>query len=251
MPIDPQIEILPRQLAAEGGPAPESRTVAENRAAGRAFAAPASAAEPVADVLDTTVPAGDREIPIRIYRPGTGRRTAARDALLPRRRMGLRRPGHPGPHRLHRRRPLRRDRGFRRLPVGARAPLPGRHRRRVRRPDLGRGQRRRLRRRRRTHRRVRRKRRRQPRRDSRTGSPTPRGTAHHAPGARLPGPRPIRRQPLDVRVHDRTDPLPFLPRMVLGVLPRQPGPGCRPAGLSRAIRRTGRTPTRRHRHCRA
>ncbi|WP_329448840.1 alpha/beta hydrolase (plasmid) [Streptomyces sp. NBC_01426] len=71
MPIDPQIEILLRQLAAEGGPAPESRTVAENRAAGRAFAALAGAAEPVADVLDTTVPAGDREIPIRIYRPVT------------------------------------------------------------------------------------------------------------------------------------------------------------------------------------
>ncbi|MFJ5812040.1 alpha/beta hydrolase [Streptomyces sp. NPDC093093] len=71
MPIDPQIEILLRQLAAEGGPAPESRTVAENRAAGRAFAALAGAAEPVAEVLDTTVPAGDREIPIRIYRPVT------------------------------------------------------------------------------------------------------------------------------------------------------------------------------------
>ncbi|MER5774131.1 alpha/beta hydrolase [Streptomyces sp. NPDC002039] len=71
MPIDPQIEILLRQLAAEGGPAPESRTVAENRAAGRAFAALAGATEPLADVLDTTATAGDREIPIRIYRPVT------------------------------------------------------------------------------------------------------------------------------------------------------------------------------------
>ncbi|MFD9537879.1 alpha/beta hydrolase [Streptomyces sp. NPDC060010] len=71
MPIDPQIEILLRQLAAEGGPAPESRTVAENRAAGRALATLAGAAEPVADVLDTTAPAGDLEIPVRIYRPVT------------------------------------------------------------------------------------------------------------------------------------------------------------------------------------
>ncbi|MFE2527388.1 alpha/beta hydrolase [Streptomyces sp. NPDC059382] len=71
MPIDPQIEILLRQLAAEAGPAPESRTVAENRAAGRAFATLAGASEPLADVLDSTATANDREVPIRIYRPVT------------------------------------------------------------------------------------------------------------------------------------------------------------------------------------
>ncbi|WP_199443012.1 alpha/beta hydrolase [Umezawaea beigongshangensis] len=73
MPLDPQIEILLEQLAARGGPAPESRTVAENRAAGRAFAALAGDPEPVADVRDTTITAVDdgRSIPVRVYRPAT------------------------------------------------------------------------------------------------------------------------------------------------------------------------------------
>lgn len=71
MSLDPQIEILLKQLAAEDGPAPESRTVAENRAAGRAFATLAGAPEPVADVRDTTAAADGRDIPVRIYRPVT------------------------------------------------------------------------------------------------------------------------------------------------------------------------------------
>lgn len=76
MSLDPQIEILLKQLAAEDGPAPESRTVAENRAAGRAFAALAAAPEPVADVRNTTTTttaaaADGHDIPVRIYRPVT------------------------------------------------------------------------------------------------------------------------------------------------------------------------------------
>ncbi|MFI2189111.1 alpha/beta hydrolase [Streptomyces sioyaensis] len=71
MSLDPQIEILLKQLAAEDGPAPESRTVAENRAAGRAFAALAAAPEPVADVRNTTTAAAGHDIPVRIYRPVT------------------------------------------------------------------------------------------------------------------------------------------------------------------------------------
>ncbi|MEV0119788.1 alpha/beta hydrolase [Streptomyces sp. NPDC050844] len=71
MPLDPQIEILLKQLAADDGPAPESRTVAENRAAGRAFAALAAAPEPVADVRNTTAAADGHDIPVRIYRPVT------------------------------------------------------------------------------------------------------------------------------------------------------------------------------------
>ncbi|NUK21241.1 alpha/beta hydrolase [Streptomyces lunaelactis] len=73
MSLDPQIEILLKQLAAEDGPAPESRTVAENRAAGRAFAALAAAPEPVADVRNTTTTAAadGHDIPVRIYRPVT------------------------------------------------------------------------------------------------------------------------------------------------------------------------------------
>ncbi|MDI5966435.1 alpha/beta hydrolase [Streptantibioticus silvisoli] len=72
MPLDPQIEILLQQLAAEAGPAPESRTVAENRAFGRAFTALAGVPEPIADVRDTAAAAGDRDIPLRVYRPVTG-----------------------------------------------------------------------------------------------------------------------------------------------------------------------------------
>lgn len=72
MSLDPQIEILLKQLAAEAGPAPESRTVAENRAAGRAFAALAGDPEPVAGVHDTVIATDGRDIPVRIYRPATG-----------------------------------------------------------------------------------------------------------------------------------------------------------------------------------
>lgn len=71
MPLDPQIEILLKQWAAEDGPAPDSRTVADNRAAGRAFATLAGDPEPVADVRDTTAAADDRDIPVRIYRSVT------------------------------------------------------------------------------------------------------------------------------------------------------------------------------------
>jgi acetyl esterase len=71
MPLDPQIEILLKEMAAEGGPAPQTLTVAENRAFGRAFGALAGAPVPVADVRDTTAAADGRDIPVRIYRPFT------------------------------------------------------------------------------------------------------------------------------------------------------------------------------------
>ncbi|MET8631078.1 alpha/beta hydrolase [Kitasatospora sp. NPDC004669] len=71
MSLDPQIDILLKLVAAEGGPAPETLTVAENRAFGRAFGALTGAPVPVADVSDTTAPAAGRDIPVRIYRPVT------------------------------------------------------------------------------------------------------------------------------------------------------------------------------------
>ncbi|WP_190189301.1 alpha/beta hydrolase [Streptomyces minutiscleroticus] len=72
MSLDPQIETLLKQVAAEGAPAPESLTVAENRAFGRSFGSLAGAPVPVADVRDAAVPADGRDIPVRIYRPSTG-----------------------------------------------------------------------------------------------------------------------------------------------------------------------------------
>ncbi|WTO33010.1 alpha/beta hydrolase [Streptomyces achromogenes] len=71
MPLDPQIETLLKEVAPGGRPAPETLTVAENRAFGRAFGALAGAPVPVSDVRDTTVPAIGRDIPVRIYRPFT------------------------------------------------------------------------------------------------------------------------------------------------------------------------------------
>lgn len=71
MPLDPQIETLLKEVAPGGRPAPETLTVAENRAFGRAFGALAGAPVPVSDVRDTTVPATGRDIPVRIYRPFT------------------------------------------------------------------------------------------------------------------------------------------------------------------------------------
>ncbi|MFI1419920.1 alpha/beta hydrolase, partial [Streptomyces sp. NPDC020731] len=71
MSLDPQIETLLKQVASGGGPAPETLTVAENRAFGRAFGGLAGAPVPVADVRDTTAVGGGRDIPVRIYRPVT------------------------------------------------------------------------------------------------------------------------------------------------------------------------------------
>ncbi|WAP58424.1 alpha/beta hydrolase [Streptomyces sp. S465] len=69
MSLDPQIEILLEQMAEAGGPAPESLTVGENRAAASAFTALAGDPEPVGGVRDTTAAVDGREIPVRIYRP--------------------------------------------------------------------------------------------------------------------------------------------------------------------------------------
>ncbi|CAL9551319.1 Carboxylesterase NlhH [Streptomyces sp. enrichment culture] len=76
MSLDPQIKTLLQQTAEHAGPAPETLTVAENRAAGAAFAALAGDPVPVADVTDTAVPADGRDIPVRLYRPaGPGPRS--------------------------------------------------------------------------------------------------------------------------------------------------------------------------------
>jgi acetyl esterase len=65
---------LDEQLAAvlsgfAGAPAPESLTVAQNRALVDDFAQFSGPQQPVASAIDARVPAGDHDIPIRIYTP--------------------------------------------------------------------------------------------------------------------------------------------------------------------------------------
>jgi acetyl esterase len=69
MSLDPQIDALLKQLAEAGGPAPESRTVGENRALARSLASLAGDLEAVGGVHDTVAAAEGIEVPVRIYTP--------------------------------------------------------------------------------------------------------------------------------------------------------------------------------------
>ena len=69
MSLDPQIDALLQQLAEAGAPAPESRTVGENRALASSLAALAGDLEAVGSVHDTVAAAEGIEVPVRIYTP--------------------------------------------------------------------------------------------------------------------------------------------------------------------------------------
>ncbi|MEJ8279749.1 alpha/beta hydrolase [Pseudonocardia spirodelae] len=69
MPLHPQVEALLTLMAEQGGPPPETMTVAQNRAMIREMVGLSGPPEPVASVRDDR--AGD--VPVRIYTPeGTG-----------------------------------------------------------------------------------------------------------------------------------------------------------------------------------
>ncbi|MFE0490091.1 alpha/beta hydrolase [Streptomyces griseoaurantiacus] len=70
-PLDPQIQPVLEDLAATPAPAPNTLTVAENRAAGRAFASFAGDVVPVREVRDTRFRNGDHDVPVRVYTPLT------------------------------------------------------------------------------------------------------------------------------------------------------------------------------------
>ena len=69
MSLDPQIDALLQRLAEAGAPAPESRTVGENRALASSLAALAGDLEAVGSVHDTVAAAEGIEVPVRIYTP--------------------------------------------------------------------------------------------------------------------------------------------------------------------------------------
>ena len=141
-------------------------------------------------------PAGADPGPLLRPRAPAGRRAGAAARLLPRRRLGDRRPRHP-----RRRLPLpRRGGGHRgalgRLPARPRASLPGRRRRRLGGLRLGRRQRRRAGRRPGPDRRRRRQRRRQPGRRGQPAGPRRRRADAGDAAADLPGHRLGRRHAL-------------------------------------------------------
>ncbi|MGD3110892.1 alpha/beta hydrolase [Streptomyces sp. YGL11-2] len=75
MSLDPQIGALLDKLTEGGEPAPESRTVAENRDLVSSFSTLAGDVEPVGSVRDAVAAAEGLEVPIRIYAPATVRRS--------------------------------------------------------------------------------------------------------------------------------------------------------------------------------
>ncbi|MFF3015574.1 alpha/beta hydrolase [Streptomyces sp. NPDC057939] len=75
MSLDPQIDVLLAKLAAGGEPAPESRTVQENRDLASSLATLAGDVEPVGSVHDAVATAEGLEVPVRIYAPATVRRS--------------------------------------------------------------------------------------------------------------------------------------------------------------------------------
>ncbi|WP_449455865.1 alpha/beta hydrolase [Streptomyces dangxiongensis] len=71
MSLDPQIDALLKELAEGGQPAPESRTVKENRDLASSLSALAGDVEPVGSVHDAVAAAEGLEVPVRIYTPAT------------------------------------------------------------------------------------------------------------------------------------------------------------------------------------
>jgi acetyl esterase len=69
MPLDPQIEALLAQMAEQGAKAPESMTVAENRAMIDDLAGLAGPPAELARVEDTAAPGPGGDIPVRLYVP--------------------------------------------------------------------------------------------------------------------------------------------------------------------------------------
>ncbi|MGA4995216.1 alpha/beta hydrolase [Nonomuraea bangladeshensis] len=67
MALNPQIQTVLDDLAATPAPAANTLTVAENRAAGLAFASFAGDVVPVREVRDMAFRNGDHDVPIRIY----------------------------------------------------------------------------------------------------------------------------------------------------------------------------------------
>lgn len=82
MSVDPQIDALLEKLAEGGEPAPESRTVAENRDLVSSFSALAGDVEPVGSVRDAVAAAEGLEVPVRIYAPVTLPRSGPRPVTV-------------------------------------------------------------------------------------------------------------------------------------------------------------------------
>jgi acetyl esterase len=78
MPLDPVAAALLEQMAAAGMPPLNELSPAEAREAAAGFVQLAGPGEPVADVVDRTIPGPGGEIPVRIYTPeGAGDASAA------------------------------------------------------------------------------------------------------------------------------------------------------------------------------
>ncbi|GGW56673.1 hypothetical protein GCM10010503_37350 [Streptomyces lucensis JCM 4490] len=82
MSLDPQVDALLEKLAEGGEPAPESRTVEENRDPTSSFSTLAGDVEPVGSVHDAVAAAEGLEVPVRIYAPTTLPRSGPRPVTV-------------------------------------------------------------------------------------------------------------------------------------------------------------------------
>ena len=141
-PLAPDVVALLDELNARAAPVGDDIPPEEQRAAFREFIAYLHPDPPQpfdGTITDHVVSHNDLDVPVRTYLPDRIHRRGRR-RLLPRRRLGARRPRHLRPVRPVPRRRGRRQGRLGRLPARPRAPLPRRLRRlprrcRARRPD--------------------------------------------------------------------------------------------------------------------
>ena len=101
MPVTPEVQSILDLIEAVGETPREQLNPTELRQGYAALSMVESKAE-MASVTDRTIPGPAGDIPVRVYVPTTRARAAPGPRLLPRRRLGDRRPRHPRRHRAGR-----------------------------------------------------------------------------------------------------------------------------------------------------
>ena len=127
MPVDPSIQVLLDSMAGSDTPDLSDMSVPDARAMMAMLTVVDGEPEPVDDVTDPDDPRARGRHP-GAHLPQRRARAAAGAGLVPRRRLGDRRPRERRPDLTQAGQPIRRGRRVGRLPAGPRAPVPRRGR---------------------------------------------------------------------------------------------------------------------------